>query len=155
MRIIRFIDGYGREHLGTDLAGETAEVLAGDVFGELQRTGQRVEVREEFRPILPARAGAGYRGRDSEPAVPCLEDNAEWRCGPARQYRGYDLLGGRTRELSQPKYHFAAGHAHSDGHTAWIGSDWKSPHLLEVGRPRLRASGTYRLSGKYRRFELT
>jgi Rv2993c-like, N-terminal len=75
MRIIRFIDGHGRECLGTDLAAETAELLAGDLFGELQRTGQRVGVERLLAPISPLNIfGIGQNTRDcwAIPACPSI-----------------------------------------------------------------------------------
>jgi 2-keto-4-pentenoate hydratase/2-oxohepta-3-ene-1,7-dioic acid hydratase in catechol pathway len=53
VRIIRFIDRYGDERLGTDLVEGTAEVLDGRLFGELSRSGRRIGVSKLLAPISP------------------------------------------------------------------------------------------------------
>jgi hypothetical protein len=53
VRIIRFIDQYGNERLGTDLAAGTAEVLDRRLFGELPRSGRRIGVGKLLAPIAP------------------------------------------------------------------------------------------------------
>src|SRR5512144_2688013 len=44
VKIIRFLDRHGHERLGTDLVADTAEVLEGELFAELSRSGRRVGV---------------------------------------------------------------------------------------------------------------
>jgi 2-keto-4-pentenoate hydratase/2-oxohepta-3-ene-1,7-dioic acid hydratase in catechol pathway len=53
VKIIRFLDQNGHERLGTDPVADTAEVLEGELFGELSRSGRRVGVAELLAPISP------------------------------------------------------------------------------------------------------
>jgi 2-keto-4-pentenoate hydratase/2-oxohepta-3-ene-1,7-dioic acid hydratase in catechol pathway len=53
VRIIRFIDRYGDERLGTDLVAGSAEVLEGRLFGELSRSGRRIGISKLLAPISP------------------------------------------------------------------------------------------------------
>lgn len=53
MRIIRFIDQYGAERLGTDAVSGTAEVLDGQLFAELSRSGRRVGISKLLAPVSP------------------------------------------------------------------------------------------------------
>ena len=44
MKIVRFVDNEGQERLGRNAKGDTAELLEGDLFGELKPLGQRAGI---------------------------------------------------------------------------------------------------------------
>jgi 2-keto-4-pentenoate hydratase/2-oxohepta-3-ene-1,7-dioic acid hydratase in catechol pathway len=53
MRIGRFLDKNKKIRLGTDFSDETAICLSGDLFGELKKTRERVEIQKWLSPVNP------------------------------------------------------------------------------------------------------
>jgi 2-keto-4-pentenoate hydratase/2-oxohepta-3-ene-1,7-dioic acid hydratase in catechol pathway len=77
MRIIRFEGEDGRVQLGEERGGERAEVLEGDLFGELRRTGRAVAVSRLLAPLDPVNVfcvGLNYRAHAAESNAPIPED---------------------------------------------------------------------------------
>lgn len=80
MRIIRFTGDDGRIHLGEEKDGGSAEILEGDVFGKLEKTGRITKVGRLLSPIEPTNVlciGLNYRehARESgmkEPEYPVV-----------------------------------------------------------------------------------
>ena len=54
MRIVRFIDGEGRERYGRPMGGSRASLLDGDIYREIRETGVEVEMGKLLAPIQPA-----------------------------------------------------------------------------------------------------
>jgi len=54
MKIIRFLDEHQTEWFGTDFHDGSAELLDGDLFGELISTGKRVTVHSLLAPVMPS-----------------------------------------------------------------------------------------------------
>jgi 2-keto-4-pentenoate hydratase/2-oxohepta-3-ene-1,7-dioic acid hydratase in catechol pathway len=64
MRLLRFLDPDGRERLGCDPRGGTAELVAGDLLGAWRPTGERVPFVRLLAPVLPRNLfgiGLNYR----------------------------------------------------------------------------------------------
>jgi len=64
MKIVRFIDYNGHTRLGFDFKDGTAELLHGDLFGELVPLGTRTKVRSFLAPVAPPNIigiGLNYR----------------------------------------------------------------------------------------------
>ena len=64
MKIVRFIDHEGQTRLGFDYKDGTAELLQGDLFGELKPLGTRTPVRSLLAPVSPPNIlgiGLNYR----------------------------------------------------------------------------------------------
>lgn len=65
MRIVRFRDASGRVNFGAEREDGTVDVLAGDpLAGVIEKTGERVTVRERLAPVEPANIfciGLNYR----------------------------------------------------------------------------------------------
>jgi len=53
MRIVRFIDGEGRERYGRRASDGRASLLEGDIFGETRDTGVEVEIGKLLAPVDP------------------------------------------------------------------------------------------------------
>jgi 2-keto-4-pentenoate hydratase/2-oxohepta-3-ene-1,7-dioic acid hydratase in catechol pathway len=53
MRIGRFLDKNNKIRLGTDFKDEAATCLEGDLFGKLNKTRERVEVKKWLAPVNP------------------------------------------------------------------------------------------------------
>ncbi len=69
MRIIRFIDNQGEEHLGLGQGDGTAALLDGELYGSLRPTGQSVEMRKVLAPVSPVNifcVGLNYREHANE-----------------------------------------------------------------------------------------
>lgn len=69
MRVIRFQDAKGQTRLGVPEGTGTAEILEGDLFTGLARSGTRVEVRRLLPPVLPVNifcVGLNYRAHAAE-----------------------------------------------------------------------------------------
>ena len=69
MRIIRFLDSSGEIRLGEDDGDGHARVLAGDLFGEIDLTGERVAVDKLLAPLVPSCIyciGLNYREHAAE-----------------------------------------------------------------------------------------
>ena len=69
MRIIRFIDGKGTVRLGQPAGDDRAELLAGDLYGSLQPTGECVDVARRLAPVEPTNIfciGLNYRAHADE-----------------------------------------------------------------------------------------
>lgn len=66
MKILRFLDGDNRIRYGVDQRGQTAEVLGGDLFEAMNRTGQRVKIESLLTPFTPVNIfGIGLNYRDA------------------------------------------------------------------------------------------
>ncbi|MBI5440932.1 MAG: fumarylacetoacetate hydrolase family protein [Deltaproteobacteria bacterium] len=77
MRIIRFEGEDGRVYLGEDRGSGRAEVLNGDLFGELRPTGETVCVGRLLAPLDPVNifcVGLIYRAHAAEANAPIPED---------------------------------------------------------------------------------
>jgi 2-keto-4-pentenoate hydratase/2-oxohepta-3-ene-1,7-dioic acid hydratase in catechol pathway len=64
MKIVRFLDNEGQERLGRNPQDGTAELLAGDLFGELKPLGRRAGIGTLLAPISPPNIygiGLNYR----------------------------------------------------------------------------------------------
>jgi len=64
MKIVRFIDQQGHERLGRDPDAGTAELLEGDLFGDLRGLGERVAIQRLLAPLSPRNIfgiGLNYR----------------------------------------------------------------------------------------------
>lgn len=64
MKIIRFIDHQGHTRLGFDFKDGTAELLQGELFGELKPMGTRTKVQSLLAPVTPPNIlgiGLNYR----------------------------------------------------------------------------------------------
>jgi len=69
MKIIRFIDEFKNEHLGTNYQDGTAELLDGNLYEELTPTGKQIAVRSLLAPIEPSNIfciGLNYRAHAME-----------------------------------------------------------------------------------------
>ncbi|GAB4345054.1 MAG: hypothetical protein Kow006_01770 [Gammaproteobacteria bacterium] len=53
MRIVRFLDEQGQEHLGIDQTDGSAELLEGALFDELRPTGQSARIATRLTPLTP------------------------------------------------------------------------------------------------------
>ena len=80
MRIVRFLDKEGQVHFGTNQSGNSAELLEGDLFDSIERTGRRIEIDSLLAPFVPVNIfGIGLNYRDSlqqmgapEPQIPVV-----------------------------------------------------------------------------------
>jgi 2-keto-4-pentenoate hydratase/2-oxohepta-3-ene-1,7-dioic acid hydratase in catechol pathway len=64
MKIIRFVDDAGKEHLGTNYQANSAELLEGALYGNPARTGNRAPVAKLLSPLAPCNIfciGLNYR----------------------------------------------------------------------------------------------
>ena len=64
MKIVRFMDSKGQVFFGTELEGNSAELLEGDLFEGLRRTGHRQDVARRLAPVNPPNVygiGMNYR----------------------------------------------------------------------------------------------
>jgi 2-keto-4-pentenoate hydratase/2-oxohepta-3-ene-1,7-dioic acid hydratase in catechol pathway len=53
MKIIRFINEEGKTYLGTELKDNRSEVLSGDLFGDLTKTGETKKIKRYLPPLEP------------------------------------------------------------------------------------------------------
>lgn len=69
MKIARFLDAEGRLHLGVPQGEPSAEILTGDLFGELSPSGHQVSVSQWLAPVVPVNIfgiGLNYRAHAAE-----------------------------------------------------------------------------------------
>jgi len=69
MKIIRFLDEVGHERIGLLQVDGSAEVVVGDVFGDLKRTGESATISKLLAPIVPTAIlaiGLNYRRHAEE-----------------------------------------------------------------------------------------
>jgi 2-keto-4-pentenoate hydratase/2-oxohepta-3-ene-1,7-dioic acid hydratase in catechol pathway len=69
MKIVRFQANNGEIHYGAVDAEDKIEILEGDLFGELRRTGRQGELRKLLSPIVPVTLfgiGLNYRHHAAE-----------------------------------------------------------------------------------------
>lgn len=86
MRIVRFIDRQGQIRLGHDYDEGTAELLEGELLGELKRTHRRVGVAKLLAPIEPRAIlciGLNYRHHAKEMGSPLPEHPVLFMKNPA------------------------------------------------------------------------
>ena len=75
MRVIRFVNEQDQVCLGLDRGNNTAELVTGDLFGELEPTGRTAAVRKLLAPVVPSNIfciGVNYRAhaREAKSEVP-------------------------------------------------------------------------------------
>jgi 2-keto-4-pentenoate hydratase/2-oxohepta-3-ene-1,7-dioic acid hydratase in catechol pathway len=76
MKIIRFLDDAGQEHLGRLHDDGSATLLEGDLFGELRDTARPAQVAKRLAPLAPAAIlciGLNYRKHAEEGGKPVPE----------------------------------------------------------------------------------
>lgn len=76
MRLVRFVDASGAVTLGDEGEDGSVEVLEGDLFGGLRRTGREGAVHRRLAPLLPTNifcVGLNYRAHAAEAGLPIPE----------------------------------------------------------------------------------
>ena len=80
MRIVRFTGDDGKVYRGEETSGGSAEILKGDLFGTLEKTGKVIKIGQLLAPLEPTNVlciGLNYRehARESgmkEPEYPVV-----------------------------------------------------------------------------------
>ena len=75
MKIYRFVDTSGQQHLGTDLSDGALAVIEGDLLGEMTVTDRRLPVAKLLAPIVPTAImgiglNYGHHAEESGMAIP-------------------------------------------------------------------------------------
>jgi 2-keto-4-pentenoate hydratase/2-oxohepta-3-ene-1,7-dioic acid hydratase in catechol pathway len=77
MRLVRFEAEDGRVHLGREINGVEAELLKGELFGDLEPTGEHQAIRRRLAPLEPVNIfciGLNYREHAAETGAPIPEN---------------------------------------------------------------------------------
>ncbi|MET0100166.1 MAG: fumarylacetoacetate hydrolase family protein [Sedimenticola sp.] len=77
MRITRFIDDRGETRFGRELDPGQAELLEGDLFGDLRGTGEIVDIGRRLAPLVPVNIfciGLNYREHARETGIALPEN---------------------------------------------------------------------------------
>jgi 2-keto-4-pentenoate hydratase/2-oxohepta-3-ene-1,7-dioic acid hydratase in catechol pathway len=86
MRMIRFTDERDRECYGYDYHDQSAALLTGQLFGKMEDTGRRVQVKKLLAPLQPAAIlciGLNYRQHANETGAKIPESPILFMKNPA------------------------------------------------------------------------